>query len=269
MIGTISGYNCNFRKIQKIYEIEVPNARKLSQVAALNCKNELLIIDNASYLINSIKFNGVYKGVYSHQKLKRPVALCVDKDQNIIIGEDTPCNILVFDQDWKFIRGFDVCVRVTNISFLASDFDNLYVSDCKMNKISIFNSNSGEFKCCIKIDSPTEIKIFNEILYVLSSGCEKNSIFMFNRKNLEAIREMKLDSCDFRGLCIIDAENVLMTTSLVMGSDNGNLIIMDENGNILLRQELMHIKRGFNCLNFVDNNKLIVSYDKKIKIIKF
>jgi sRNA-binding carbon storage regulator CsrA len=270
LIGIILGYNSNFRKIKKIYEIEVPNAGKLSQVVPLNCKNELLIIDKSSYLINSIKFDGVYKGVYSHQKLKQPVALCVDRYDNIIIGEDTPCNILIFNPDWKYKHGFDICVRMSYISYLASDFDDLYVSDSRMNKISIFDINTGEFKCGIKIDAPTEIKIFNEKVYVLSSSSEKNSIFMLYKSNLETIREIKLDLCDFRGLCIIENENVLMTTSLIMGSsNNGDLTLLDENGNILLRQELIHVKKGFNCLNFINNKQLIVSYDKKIKIIMF
>lgn len=230
-----------------------------------------------SYLINSVSFNGIFKGAYSHEKIKRPVAICVDKfDSNVFIGENNPCNVLVFDSDMNFKRGFDICVRVATMTSLASDLNDLYVLDCKANRIAVFNSRTGQYNRCVKITAPFEIEILSETIFVLSSCLELNSICLLNKKSLELIREIRHDFCFFRGLCVKDSVNgnyVLITTSFDKNdktlSKRGDLILLDENGNTLVRKELPFIQNGFNYLNFMDKNQLIACYDKKIKIINF
>ncbi len=60
-----------------------------------------------------------------------------------------PWNILVFNKKLVFIHGFDISVRVKKLSHLACDLEDinshLYASDSSMDKISVFDYETGIF----------------------------------------------------------------------------------------------------------------------------
>jgi hypothetical protein len=279
-IGILLGFKCKFVNIKSIDDIEIPHTGKFLQAIPFeNDSSSYILTTNNFDLLNFVSLDGQCER-FSHSKLKRPVVLCSGKDGSLFIGENLPWNILVFNKKLEFIDGFDISVRVKNLSHLACDLEDtnshLYASDSSMNKISVFDYETGIFiKWINLIDcSPSEMKLCKEKLYVVSTNLkeEANSILVLNKETSKIISEIRLDMCYLRGLELDDNFNIV-TTALCMdekhdGFEVQTLFVIDVNGNVLFKNELYDLKIGFQSLT-ICNDQLLALYDTGIKIIKF
>ncbi|KAI6657865.1 Serine/threonine-protein kinase PknD [Oopsacas minuta] len=153
-------------------------------IAVDRASNELYICDQDNSRIQVLNTEGNYIRSFGTDHLKEPFGICLSKDE-VFVTDKAKESILKFSLAGKFLketgsRGYTKG-RFKNISGLCHEAGLIYVCDCSMQRIQIFDSNlnfikefgSGELKL------PQDITVFSDRIYILSQN--RNSIYCYNR----------------------------------------------------------------------------------------
>ena len=167
---------------------------------------------------------------------------------------------------------------------IDNEFDKsrLYVSDCKNNEITIWNTGNGLFIAKIEIETPHQIIFTQNSLFVASPVIDHhikndkviniiiggNCIFEIDKASLE-IKRMIIGNWYSPELLNIEANDNLQIVAMdfinnLTLSDSEYLMTIDNNGKIMQKFEINGI-RGTEGAILV-NNKIMVTDDNKLKI---
>ena len=185
--------------------------------------NEVFIADLSNSRIQVLTAEGEYLRSFGTAHLKEPRGICVSQDGVFVTDEAAEC-LLKFSLAGKFInktgsRGTEPgCF--SGISGLCYEAGLVYVCDCNMQRILIFNSNlqfvkefgSGEIKY------PTDISIHSDTLHILS--LDQNTIYCYNR------------DCTYLKKIELTGQEQQMTAALFFTIDKlGNFLIAEHSTN--------------------------------------
>ncbi|KAI6649913.1 NHL repeat containing protein [Oopsacas minuta] len=146
--------------------------------------NELYICDYSNSRIQVLNTEGKYLRSFGTDHLKEPYSICLSKEE-VFVTDQAKESLVKFSLGGQFLketgsRG-NTEGRFTNITGLCHEAGLIYVCDCSMQRIQIFDSNlnfikkfgSGELKL------PKDITVFSDRIYILSQ--DNNSIHCYNR----------------------------------------------------------------------------------------
>ena len=250
-----------------------------------------MITDWKRNLLHLLDLDGNILSFNANNILKCPGGICVLNDSNdekIFVGDFKHHKIFVFNSnfDLKFQFG-DQNLKSPSYMQIDNVFDKsrLYVSDGSNNEITIWNTSNGSFIAKIGIETP------NNIIYT------QNSLFVSSPVNKREIKNNKVIQIEKGGNCIFEIDKAsLEIKRRIIGNwflphllnieTNGNLQIIawdfinnitvsdknyvltiDQIGKIIKKVE---IDSGQTVSDVIlANNKIIVSYDNKVKIFDF
>jgi WD40 repeat protein len=173
-----------------------------------------LVTDSRDGSLKLIDFrDGRLIDTLRHVKISSPGCLDVNKKENIFICDVSNWAVLVFELkegSLSLIREF----KLLNVSFVSDIRINeegneslLYVSSIMDNRISIWNSENGEFVKSIKVNHPSYMEFSGDRFYVVSyTICEEitetnkflriseglNCIFEFDKATFDLIRKIEI-----------------------------------------------------------------------------
>jgi WD40 repeat protein len=270
------------------------NAKELRRISFLKSQNSLLVTDSRDGSLKLIDFrDGRLIDTLRHVKISSPGCLDVNKKEHIFICDVSNWAVLVFELkegSLSLIREF----KLSNVSFVSDIRINeegneslLYVSSIMDNRISIWNSENGEFVKSIKVNHPSYMEFSGDRFYVVSyTICEEitetnkflriseglNCIFEFDKATFDLIR--KIEICNWlrpNGL-YLDSQLNIVTTAFEIDdggfiSKNRFVYVIDQNGCLVHKIEIFGILRSY-YIQFIEQ-KLVASFDKSIKFIQF
>ena len=183
-------------------------------------RNEVFIADKSNSRIQVLTAEGEYLRSFGTARLKEPHGICVSQDGVFVTDRATEC-LLKFSLAGQFInktgsRGTEPGCFM-GITGLCYEAGLVYVCDCNMQRIQVFNSNlqfvkqfgSGE------ITLPTDISIHSDTLHILSQN--KNTIYCYNRDGTY-LKKIELTG-----------QEQQMTAALFFTTDKrGNFLITDQ-----------------------------------------
>ncbi|MEA2109746.1 MAG: hypothetical protein U9P07_10050, partial [Pseudomonadota bacterium] len=83
------------------------------------------------------------KGNYSFGKLKKPIGLELDQDDNLYVADSVRKEVLVYGPSGNFLRSFGKSLEMKPVD-VAIDGDYLYVLDIKSHEVNILNRKTGK-----------------------------------------------------------------------------------------------------------------------------
>ncbi len=209
---------------------------------------------------------------------------CSDKEDRLFIENFS--NILIFDANLTFVKNLSVLESYDPSSMQIDHPNILYMSFSSQNKISVYDIETGGCIKVIKIDSPREIAISQESVYVLSSTsydkkrntCEfqkfkfgSNCIFVVNKLDYKILSKIEFkDWLSPNGL-YLDKYSNIVTTAFQMDNNkfismNRFLYTIDQDGNLLHKMELHGIQYG----NIVFTTDKLINWNSRlVKTIDF
>ncbi|KAI6661347.1 Ring finger protein nhl-1 [Oopsacas minuta] len=144
----------------------------------------LKVCNRGNSRIQVLNTEGNYIRSFGTDHLKEPFGICLSKEE-VFVTDRAKESILKFSLAGKFLketgsRG-NTAGRFKTISGLCHEAGLIYVCDCSIQRIRIFDSNlnfikefgSGELKL------PRDITVFSDRIYILSQN--NNSIYCYNR----------------------------------------------------------------------------------------
>jgi hypothetical protein len=233
------------------------------------------------------------KYVKTNEKLKRPGGIYV-LDNEIYIGNfyaDKP-QIFVYDFDFRLKRKFgDFNLSSPQYLIIDKEFNtnNLYVSDCLNDKITVWEAKSGMFIDKIEIETPRDINFTYDSLFVISCILLRNAKIVNNKiENIKrggnCIYEIDKNSLEIKqkiigdwyspvGILKLLPNRNLLTTAYTydknrIKSEFPYLLTLDKNGRIL-SQILLDGIQSIGNVAVVNNNKIIITDSNTIKIFEF
>jgi hypothetical protein len=232
------------------------------------------------------------KSVKPNEKLENPLGIYV-LDNEIFIGNcdvDEP-QIFVYDLEFRLKRKFgDFNLSAPNYLMIDKEYNknNLYVSHCLNDKITVWEAKSGMFIDKIEIETPKAINFTKQSLFVIScillgnaeivnNKVEKiikggNCIYEIDKNSLEIKRKIIGDWYSPSGIFKILLNGNLQTTAYTFDknrikSEFRYLLTLDKNGRIL-SQILLDDIQSISDVAVVDN-KIIITFNNTMKIFEF
>jgi hypothetical protein len=283
----------NFTQFIKfIKKVEFSTDSEFSRIALIENNSKLLITDNRKELVHIFDLNGNHlKSVEPNEKLKKPLGIYV-LDNEIFIGNfyaDKP-QIFVYDFDFRLKRKFgDFNLSSPQYLIIDKEFNtnNLYVSDCLNDKITVWEAKSGMFIDKIEIETPRDINFTYDSLFVISCILLRNAKIVNNKiENIKrggnCIYEIDKNSLEIKqkiigdwyspvGILKLLPNRNLLTTAYTydknrIKSEFRYLLTLDKNGRIL-SQILLDGIQSIRDVAVVDN-KIIILH-KTLKIFEF
>jgi hypothetical protein len=256
--------------------------------------SKLLITDYRKEQVHIFDLNGNHlKSVEPNEKLKKPLGIYV-LDNEIFIGNfyaDKP-QIFVYDFDFRLKRKFgDFNLSSPQYLIIDKEFNtnNLYVSDCLNDKITVWEAKSGMFIDKIEIETPRDINFTYDSLFVISCILLRNAKIVNNKiENIKrggnCIYEIDKNSLEIKqkiigdwyspvGILKLLPNRNLLTIAYTFDknrikSEFRYLLTLDKNGRIL-SQILLDGIQSINDAAVVDNNKIIITDLNTMKIFEF
>jgi len=277
-------YPFSYDKIKSNKSLKVPS-KYLACMCLRNDEDTFYIIDNEENCLKQVDLNGKFlKSV--KLSLPRPVAMCQNRKGEFFIADGKHKRIFVLDSNLRHMREFgDYNLKKPDSMIIDEDCDVLYVTDHENNQITVWNSENGNFITQIKVDSPAQIQLTKDNVYVISEsdyeinkttsklrltkGC--NCIFIINKTNFQIVETIKLDNWfDPCGLHIDKNQNIL-TTAFELDSDkyvsnNRSIFILNNKGK--LKQKVPLDTDFFNDMIVSEKKMVFCSYDN-LKIVEF
>ena len=277
-------------EIKLIKELKFDQDSFLYGITLIEKQRKLLITDHKRNLLHLIDFDGnILKSFNPNNVLKRPSGICALHDPNeekIFVGHYTHHKIFVFNSnfDLKFQFG-DQNLKTPDYMKIDNEFDKslLYVSDWYNNEITIWNTSSGSFISKIDVDTPIQIILTQNSLFVCSPVIKHqiknnkvikinkggNCIFEIDKASLEIKRRI-IGNWYSPVLLNIDANGNLQIIALdyinnITKSNMRYLLTIGQNGEILKKVEIDCYLAGADVI-LVNNNKIMVIAFNKLKI---
>ena len=255
-----------FDTIKSIKEINCDH-KCLCRIAFSDMMNQFIITDCEDNTLKLIDIDGNYKrSVNPNSILKCPWAICISKSTNeIYVADGQLAKIIVFDIDFKYLRGFGddkinlvECMTIDDNATSSEIF--LYAADYRNSLVTVWNSETGKFKLQFSIQSPSDIGIAGDKIFITSenkfqfvSNTRKldylngeNCIYVLNKLNFDVINKIKLS-------------NWLSPTCIYFDRQNNHLITVafniDDEMNVSKTRYLYIIDQDtLTCLYKVDLN---------------
>jgi hypothetical protein len=232
------------------------------------------------------------KSVKPNEKLKKPRGIYV-LDQEIYIGngDDNEAQIFVYDLEFRLKRKFgDFNLSSPHNLMIDKEYNknNLYVSHCLNDKITVWEAKSGMFIDKIEIESPMEINFTKQSLFVIScillGNAEivnnkvgkiikgGNCIYEIDKSSLEIKRKIIGEWYSPGGILKLLFNGNLQTIAYTFDknrikSEFRYLLTLDKNGRIL-SQILLDGIQSIHDAEVVDN-KIIITFKNTMKIFEF
>ena len=185
--------------------------------------NEVFIADRSNSRIQVLTAEGEYLSSFGTAHLKEPHSICVSQDAVFVTDGATEC-LLKFSFAGQFIiktgcRGTKPgCF--SGITGLCYEAGLVYVCDCNMQRIQVFNTNLQFVKQFGfgEITLPTDISIHSDTLHILSQ--DQNTIYCLNRDGTY-LKKIELTGLEQQ-----------MTAALFFTIDKrGNFLIAEQSNN--------------------------------------
>ena len=185
-----------------------------------------------------------------------PFAICLNRRNDIFIGDYIDKNIFVFDEKFSLIRSFGNETLIESSSIAIDDEDStlmeinsdtfLYVTSKFMNTVTVWNSDNGEYITKFKINKPEYIQVFDKKLFIIGrvnnsniytlsqhlSDTNKNIVYSANciyivsKTSFEITHTIQLDNCyDLKGLYVDSNFNIFTFGKEFEYDDNINNVV--------------------------------------------
>ncbi|WP_298365756.1 two-component regulator propeller domain-containing protein [uncultured Lutibacter sp.] len=166
-----------------------------------------------------------FKNIYSNNDLNKGVngpivrEILVDKHNELIVCATEDNGIMVFDEDYSFIRSYKTSYKSGKNSFFTGlKIDNEKYLFCASNGLELFNINTGKFQKVLhnklEVNTPTNdlVKVNrNTFLVTLNSG-----VALINYKPIEEkfkLKSIELKEYKFSSLSIDKLNNLWLGTT--------------------------------------------------------
>jgi DNA-binding beta-propeller fold protein YncE len=116
------------------------------------------------------------KGNYSFGKLKKPIGLELDQDNNLYVADSMRKEVLVYGPSGNFLRSFGKSLEMKPVD-VAIDGEYLYVLDIKNHDVKILNRKTGKLEQ--KIGKTASGKYLLAMPISIDTG-PKGSVFVSN-----------------------------------------------------------------------------------------
>ena len=191
-------------------------------IAIHRTKNEVFIADDSNSRIQVLTAEGEYIRSFGSDHLKEPHGMCV-----------SPGGVFVTDRAWECLMRFTLAGKFINktgsrgttpgcftaISGLCYKDGSVYVCDCNMQRIQVFNIDLQFVKWFGygEIRLPTDISVYADVLHIISQ--DDNTIYCYERdgtylKKIELIGQVQqMTAATF--FTIDSRGNFLITDNLI------------------------------------------------------
>ncbi|KAI6648894.1 RING finger protein nhl-1 [Oopsacas minuta] len=192
-------------------------------IAVDRASNELYICDESNSRIQVLTTEGKYLRSFGTDHLKEPWGICLLKEE-VFVTDRAKESIVKFSLSGQFLketgsRGITEG-RFTSISGLCHEAGLIYVCDCSIQRIQIFDSNLKFIKKFGygELEYPRDITLFSDRIYILSQ--DNNSIYCYNR------------DCTLQNIIQLTGQDQPMTAAIFFTIDKkGNFLITDNAAN--------------------------------------
>lgn len=237
IIGKVIESYCDFTKIISFKTYELPGFVWIARMKLKKNMNNILATDRRNKGIVLIDLNGnLVKSFQGQNMLSEPFAICINKRNEIFIGDHLEKSIFVFNQNFEFLRKFGNDTLIESSSFALDEADEtvkigssnesislLFSTSKFMNTISVWNSDTGEFVNKFKLNKPEYIQVCDKRLFIIGrvnnsniytlsqnlSDSNKNiiysanCIYILNKRTFDLIHTIQLSNCyDLKGLFV-------------------------------------------------------------------
>ncbi len=284
----VEKYAFKYEKIKFIKSTKIPNAKFMSSISFSNADNQLLITDNEENSLKLVDLNGKF---VKEQALKtgiKPTTICTNLNGNLIyIADIKRKKVVVYKTaNFEFVTEFgDNNIKKPDSMIIDHETNLLYITEFDNNYVSVWNLNKNKYHTQFKIDSPAQIQVIDDKLYVISeSDYEQvkttgriritkgsNSIFIIDKSTNQIEQKIKLDDWfDPCGLFVDGNQNIL-TTAYELDNDKyvsqKRFLYIFDRAYKLIKKLPLEIDY-FTDMLLVDRKIFICSYDN-LKVIEF
>ncbi|KAI6657863.1 hypothetical protein LOD99_605 [Oopsacas minuta] len=231
-------------------------------IAVDRASNELYICDKSNSRIQVLNTEGKYLRSFGTDHLKEPYSICLSKEE-VFVTDQAKESLVKFSLGGQFLketgsRGY-TAGRFKTISGLCHEAGLIYVCDCNIQRIQIFDSNLNFIKQFGygELKLPKDITVFSDRIYILSQN--RNSIYCYNR------------DCILQNNLLLTGQDQQITLAVFFTIDKkGNFLITDITANeirIFSPQGVMKHILGIGHLSYLcgivldnSNNIICVNY---------
>ena len=187
-------------------------------------RDEVYICDRSNSRIQVLSSVGVYLRQFGRDHLTESFAICLSQKGELFVTDRAKECVLKFSMTGQFLKQVgsrgNKSGQFTVISGLCCEAGLVYVCDCNVHRIQVFDSElnyvkdfgNGELKL------PRDIKILSNTMYILSQS--NNSIHCYN---IDCTLQRKIE---------LTGQEQQMTGALFLSIDkNGNFLITDQSNN--------------------------------------
>ena len=183
-------------------------------------RDEVYVCDYSNSRIQVLSSEGVYLRQFGRDHLTEPYAICLSqKGESFVTDRAKEC-VLKFSMTGQFLKQVgsrgNKAGQFTVISGLCCEAGLVYVCDCNVQRIQVFDSELNYVKDFGngELRFPSDIQILSDTMYILSR--DNNSIHCY-----------KID-CTLQRKIVLTGQEQQMTTTLFFSIDkNGNFLISD------------------------------------------
>jgi hypothetical protein len=295
---TILGYiqhpfSNNYSCSRSIILAKIPQTKNLVRMAYSIKQQIIYAVDHESCSIKILTSNGAYLNVINHEYLFKPWAVCLD-DEELFIGDQGRHEILVFSLHYnyrltrKFGKGIVKIPSAIKIDMRCEAKRILFVADWSNNEITLWNCKNGDLLHKLDIDSPSQIEIKNNKLFIVSTingfittrnrklqwiTKGSNCLFIVDLVTLKVKFSLTLDSwLKLRGLQIDDDLNIIVSAYELNKknevSPNRYLFSFNQSGCLI--NKIRFTNNGIDCNDLLlIGNKLVSCYADTLSIVNF
>ena len=277
-----------YENMKFIKTIKVPHAKFMTNMVYTSIDNQILITDNEEGIIRSIDVNGKHLKTYGLNTGTKPSTICTSLNGDFVYVADTEHKkIMIYKKpNFEFITEFGDCnIKKPDSMIIDHETNLLFISEFDSNYVSVWDLTTKKYQTQFKIDSPAQIQILDEKIFVISESDYEyvkttgrlrvtkgsNSIFIINKQSYDIEHKIKLDDWfDPCGLCV-DINKNIFTTAFELDHDKyvsqkRFLYIFDRNYKLTKK---FPIEMDFFTDMLLNNRKIFLcSYDQ-LKIVEF
>lgn len=204
--------------------IELVHTKSNSLVDSVYGFNRVVYLESRErYLITSSYNNSVISvdadGKWIEKRnpgrlLRQPWAICLNKSDEIFIGDNELKRIFVFDAFWKHLATFGENVLSGFFDMTIDSLnDELYAVGLYDSLLVVFDLRNGRLKKKVLITMPAYVRVTSDQIFVLSSTTDL--IYCINKTTLEVLATIRIERAfNLNGLFIDDFSNIFTTASL-------------------------------------------------------
>jgi hypothetical protein len=225
-----------YETVKFIKSVKIPHAKFMSNLALSNIDNQILITDNDESILRSIDLKGKHLKTYGLNTGSKPSTFCTNANGDFVyVANIERKKIEVYkNPNFEYVTEFgDSNIKKPDSMNIDHETNLLYISEYDSNYVSVWSLDDQKYQTQIKIDSPAQIQIVDDKLFVISESDFEhmkttgriritkgsNSIFIINKLTNEIENKIKLDDWfDPCGLCVDNNQNIL-TTAFELDND--------------------------------------------------